>query len=184
MIFSTAKKEQEARLPSDAILMSRLREGDLAAVEPLFQKYASSLLALAAHITGSKEDAEDIVQDVFVGLPVSARAYIEAGQLERWLRRVTVRMCLMAMRRDRNRRQVGLDHVQPTDPSLRMLSQITLSEAVRNLPSTLRTVFVLKEIGHYTHAEIGSMLGIRPGTSEVRLFRAVRILRKILKAST
>jgi RNA polymerase sigma-70 factor (ECF subfamily) len=165
---------------SDATLTSRIREGDVTAIEHVFAKYASSMLALATQLIGSQSDAEDVVQDLFVGLPTAARSYIEQGQLEAWLRRITVRLCLMSMRRDRNRRQVSLEEMEPADPSSRMITQIALSDAIMKLPVGLRLVFVLKEIAHYTHAEIGSIIGIRPGTSEVRLFRAIRLLRKTL----
>jgi RNA polymerase sigma-70 factor (ECF subfamily) len=178
----SGSKEQKSFPLTDAALMSRLREGDLTAIEPLYARYASPLLGLASQIIGSRPDAEDVVQDVFVGLPTAARSYVEQGQFEAWLRRVTVRMCLMSLRRDRSRRQVGLDQLESTDPSSVMVSRIALTDAIRNLPPSLRVVFVLKEIAHYTHAEIGSMMGIRRGTSEVRLYRAIRILRKTLGA--
>ena len=168
---------------SDAILMSRLRDGDLTTIDHLFAKYSSSMLGLATQLLGSQSDAEDVVQDLFVGLPTASRSYVEQGQLEAWLRRITVRLCLMSMRRDRNRRQVSLEEREATDPSSQMITQIALSDAIMRLPAGLRLVFVLKEIAHYTHAEIGSIIGIRPGTSEVRLFRAIRILRKTLGQS-
>lgn len=166
--------------PSDATLILRLRDGDLAAISLLFARHAGTMLSLATQITGSQADAEDVIQDLFVGLPTAARSYVEQGQFERWLRRVTVRMSLMSLRRDRSRGHVSLEQLEPLDPSVNMVSGIELSDAIRSLPEGLRVVFVLKEIAHYTHAEIGSFLGIRPGTSEVRLFRAIRILRKTL----
>ena len=57
---------------------------------------------------------------------------------------------------------------------------LILNEAIAALPDELRAVFVLREVEGYSHAEIGEMLGIRRGTSEVRLFRAIRLLRRSL----
>src|SRR5688500_3371974 len=131
--------------PSDSALMFRLREGDLAALDTLFDRHASAMLGLATQIIGSPADAEDVVQDLFVGLPTAARSYVEQGQFEPWLRRITVRLCLMSLRRDRNRRQVGLEQLEPADPTSRMVSHIALSDAIRQLPAALRVVFVLKE---------------------------------------
>jgi RNA polymerase sigma-70 factor (ECF subfamily) len=50
-----------------------------------------------------------------------------------------------------------------------------------SLPNDLRVVFVLSDMEGYSHAEIGSMLGIRAGTSQVRLYRARRRLRALLE---
>jgi RNA polymerase sigma factor (sigma-70 family) len=58
-----------------------------------------------------------------------------------------------------------------------------LQRAVAGLPDSLRAVFVLKEVEGYTHAEIGALLGITPGASEVRLCRALRRLRERLEGS-
>ena len=165
----------------DAAIVARLRRGDLTAVELLFKRYAASLLGLATRITGSPANAEDIVQDVFVGLPVAIRNYAENGQFVAWLHRVTVRTCLMFLRRDQRRNEVSLDEERSSNPSDTMLDRLALEEAINKLPTPLRIVFVLKEIEHYTHAEIASLLGIRKGTSEVRLFRAIRILRTTLE---
>ena len=60
--------------------------------------------------------------------------------------------------------------------------RLSLERAINALPSLLRTVFVLREIEHYSHEEIAEILGIRRGTSEVRLYRAIRILRTLLQS--
>src|SRR5438045_330308 len=171
---------EQLTVDSVAETLARLREGDLMAIEPLFARYAQSLLGLALRITASKADAEDVVQDVFVGLPIAIRSYTENGQFESWLRRVTVRTCLMSLRRDRRRHEVQLDERGSSNPTNTLLSQFAVEEAINRLPTPLRVVFVLKEIEHHTHAEIASMLGINQGTSQVRLFRAIRILRNTL----
>jgi len=49
------------------------------------------------------------------------------------------------------------------------------------LPDSLRAVFVLKEIEGYSHVEVGSLLGISAGASEVRLCRAIKSLRHHLR---
>jgi RNA polymerase sigma-70 factor (ECF subfamily) len=51
------------------------------------------------------------------------------------------------------------------------------------LPDPLRVVFTLKEVEGYSHAEIAELLGIRSGTSEVRLHRAKARLRQLLRSA-
>jgi RNA polymerase sigma factor (sigma-70 family) len=171
--------------PSDAQLVERLRTGDTSAIEALYWRHAPGLLRLANNLTDSRDDAEDVVQDVFVGLERALRHYSEAGTFEKWLRRVTARVALSSRRTALRRREVDLgptlvSHL-PTDATF-LPDRLSIEWAITALPEHLREVFVLKEVEHYSHTEIGEMLGIRRGTSEVRFFRAIRLLRDQLKS--
>jgi len=168
----------------DATLVERLRNGDLRALDDLFHRHAHSLLGVAYRLTGSAADAEDVVQDVFVGLPVALRRYAERGSFAGWLRTVTVRLALDRMRRRERRREIPLDSTVERDAGDSSAAgadvRWELERALATLPDALRAVFMLKEVEGYSHAEIGQMLGIRRGTSEVRLHRAIRTLRRVL----
>lgn len=172
---------------TEIALIERARAGDPDALGTLYQRHAEPLFRLAFRLLGSAAEAEDLVQDLFVGLPEALRRYEERGALEAWLRRVVVRMALMRFRRDRRRGEVALpDPELPGAPSVgasaeRLSLRLALAEAIRGLSDSLRTVFVLREVEGYSHAEIAEMLGIRVGTSEVRLHRAIRLLRQTLR---
>lgn len=176
----------EISCPDDAELAERLKGGDIDALDEIYHRHAHSLLRLAYRLTGSADDAEDVVQDVFVGLPLAMRRYVDQGKLEAWLRTVTTRVALNRLRRRGRRREVQLD-VETAVPRVggadAEIGRLVVSEALAALPHDLRAVFVLREIEGYSHAEIGKMLGIRRGTSEVRLFRAVRQLRQLLRTA-
>lgn len=165
---------------SDAVLVERLRAGEDGALEIVFRRYASELLRLASGLTATTADAEDVVQDVFVGLRLALRRYEDRGMFRSWLRAVTVNTALAARRRQTVRREAPLE---PTlsEQTRDQHEELALRDALAQLPEPLRDVFVLKMVEGYSHAEIGELLGIRSGTSEVRLFRAVRRLRDLLK---
>ena len=95
-------------------------------------------------------------------------------------RGVTVRTALSRRRRSARRRETVLEttlaSVNDPDPS----DGIALGDALRRLPDSLRQIFVLKFVEGFSHAEIAELLDIRPGTSAVRLFRAIRSLRSLL----
>ncbi len=152
----------------------------------LYLEHSASLYRVAYRITGSIADAEDVLQDVFVGLPEALRTYEARGSLEGWLRRVTARVALARIRKRARRAELPLRHASPPvrDPPLsdRVVERTALERALDELPSTLRLVFVLKEAEGYSHAEIAALLRIRPGTSEVRLHRAKQILRTLLES--
>lgn len=150
-----------------------------AVIAELYGRYGADLFRLAYRLTGTKEDAEDVVHDVFVGLPEKLERYEERGRLDAWLRRVTARVALMRLRSGRRRPAIRLENVDM--PAASEEPSIDLQAAVDALPVTLRSVLVLKEIEGYSHTEIADMLGISAVTSRVRLLRAMRKLRRILR---
>jgi RNA polymerase sigma-70 factor (ECF subfamily) len=166
---------------SDAELVPAARTGDVRALAALYTRYGARLMAVAYRLLFSAQDAEDVLHDVFVGLPEALRRYDERGTLEAWLKRVTARVALTRLRQEHAGRQVSIDSATlPTPSSIDHDAAITLRSAVAALPPSLRSVLVLKEIEGFTHAEIGEMLGISTGASEVRLHRAHRLLRTAL----
>jgi RNA polymerase sigma-70 factor (ECF subfamily) len=168
---------------TDAELVQRLRDsGDPQALEAVFRRYSADLVRLATGVMPRVADAEDVVQDVFVGLRLALRSYDERGTFRAWLRGVTVRTALAARRRDTRRRETALDAAVDAPDADRM-PDVAMRDALARLPEPLRDVFVLKVIEGYSHAEIGALLDIRAGTSEVRLFRAIRRLRDLLSES-
>ena len=169
--------------PDDAQLVDRLKSGDLGALDALYHRHANQMMALAYRLTGSADEAEDVVQDVFVGLPVALRRYVDRHLFHAWLRTVTTRVALNRMRQRGRRREVPMDGAEEALSARTRDSperRVILAEAIAALPDELRAVFVLREIEGYSHAEIGEIMGIRRGTSEVRLFRAIRLLRRSL----
>jgi RNA polymerase sigma-70 factor (ECF subfamily) len=154
-------------------------------IRELYSRYALSVHRLAYRITGSADDADDIVQDLFVGLPEALRSYDGRGSIEGWLRRIAARMSLALVHKRGRRSEVpltesaGLQSKQPLPDAA--VDRISIDEALAQLPASLRIVFVLKESEGYSHTEIGEILSIRPGTSEVRLHRAKQLLRAYLK---
>lgn len=148
------------------------------ALSRLYQLHARELLGLARRLTGSIADAEDVVQDLFVGLPEALRRYDERGYLRGWLRRLTVRLALMRLRSGRLRRESDLDD---RIAASRAAEHRQVHEAIDRLGPDDRAIVVLKIVEGYEHAEIAELLGIRRNASEVRLHRALARLRKQLE---
>jgi RNA polymerase sigma-70 factor, ECF subfamily len=173
-------------LPSlaEVELVSRIRAGDREAMSIAYRRYSGSLLSLATRLTGSATDAEDVVQDLFVGLPHALQRYQEWGHLLPWLRRIAVRLVLMRLRARKKRREADLGQAgEMIEPGQIYSDGAALAEALDQLPDEHRAIVVLKTIEGYSHEEIGRMLGIRRNTSEVRLHRALHRLRELLEES-
>ena len=168
-------------------LIRSARAGEAAGVGGLYERYAAALYRTAYRLSGSGADAEDVVHDVFVGLPEALRRYENRGSFDAWLTRVTVRRTLMRARGERRRREVALDDACPEALLVHPVARTEAADvrravhiAVIALPVGLREVFVLRQFEGYTHEEIASLLGITPGASRVRLTRALVALRHAL----
>jgi RNA polymerase sigma-70 factor, ECF subfamily len=164
-------------------LVARLRGGAPEALEELYLRSSRALLAAAYRLVGSVADAEDVVHDVFVGLPQALHGYRDDGRFDAWLRRVTVRTALMRLRSGRRRReepdQAGEQHAAGGGPE-EDLSRREVMAALAALPDGTREVVVLKLVEGYSHAEIAGLLDISAGASRVRLTRGVALLRRQL----
>jgi len=166
---------------ASAELVRRIRLGDSEALGGLYDVFGTALFRLAYRLTGTREDAEDVVHDVFVGLPEALDRYEERGRLGAWLGRVTTRVALMRHRSRNHRREVGLEGAEALAAESERTEHTALQAAVDALPIALRMVLVLKEMEGYSHAEVAEMLGINAVTSRVRLLRALRRVRRELE---
>ncbi|HEU5175409.1 MAG TPA: sigma-70 family RNA polymerase sigma factor [Gemmatimonadaceae bacterium] len=169
----------------DAIAATRA--GDPAALAALYGAHGESVRRVAYRILGDSDEAEEVVQDVFIGLPEALRHYREQGAFGPWLRTLAARTALVRLRATHRRRKAPLSEASsvavPPDAD-RLAARLTLAAAIAKLPEALRLVFVLKEMEGHSHAEVAAMLGIRTGTAEVRLHRAMRRLRALLEDRT
>ena len=158
-----------------------IRAGCPDALAVLYREFGGPLYRLAYRLTGTREDAEDVVHDVFVGLPEALGRYQERGSFAGWLKRVTARVALMRLRSRSRRREVALEAAVPREAASHGAEAVALQAAVDRLPEPLRSVLVLKEVEGYSHAEVGELLGISAGASRVRLNRAMRRLRTMME---
>jgi RNA polymerase sigma factor (sigma-70 family) len=165
--------------------LDRLVAGDRQALAQFFTAYGNLVYRTALRLTSSRADAEDITQELFLRLPGAAQGFTGASvSFPGWIRRVAVRQSLMHLRGGRRRREVDVDGVVSLlAPSANDDDRLTLESALARLSDDLRTVFLLKEVEGYAHAEIAELLGISAANSEVRLHRARRTLRNLLGGS-
>lgn len=172
--------------PTEAGLVARTRAGDTEALAELFRAYGDQVYNIAIRLTESPHDAEDVTQNVFVGLPEALGSFSGKGELGSWIRRTATRTALLFIRQRRrqdkwerraNRRSPN------ADPPERIEARMTLRWALKRMPEALRVVFVLKEIEGYSHDEIAETLGISPSASTVRLHRARKFLQDRLEGS-
>ena len=181
-----------AQFGDDKSLVAGLTSGREDALAEAYRRHADAVYTVAYRLLGSTTEAEDVRQDVFVGLPEAARSYQGRGSFEGWLKRVAARLALMRHRQPRRRREHSSGWSSMRDPRGRqpdgqfrgadqdVVDRVALERALGELPVNLRAAFVLKEIEGFSHAQVGDVLGISVDASKVRLHRAKKVLRQLL----
>jgi len=169
---------------SDAALVIRVRADRSDALAALYRRHGQMVYRVAFRFLVNHQDAEDVLQDVFAGLPEALRSYEERDRFPYWLKRLTVRASLMKLRaRERRREDVLMDSdalsARGRGPE-GVADGVAVRRAIRQLSDEQRVVLMLKQVEGYSHGEIGELLGITEGASAARLHRALRRLWEIL----
>jgi RNA polymerase sigma factor (sigma-70 family) len=148
------------RLQSDERLIELTRAGDEGAFEALVQRYRSRLLAFCRHMLRSREDAEDVLQEVFAAAYRAMVADDREILARPWLYRIARNMCLKHLAR---RRPTTDGCVEDLDvPALGgTLEAVHVREDLRQivgdvqeLPETQRTALLLREIDGLSYEQI------------------------------
>ena len=159
------------------------QSGNIAAFGALFRQYERLVFKNAYLITGDREEAEDVLQEVFVSVWKSRHTFNpNRGKLTTWLHRITVNKCL-----ERNRRRKldtlpleGLDlpATQLTDNVLVTRQEYDkLIEAMNSLDAKHRAVLILRYFNDLSYEEIAKAVGIPLGTVKSRINSGLKLLR-------
>jgi RNA polymerase sigma-70 factor (ECF subfamily) len=175
---------------TDAVLIERLRTGDLSALGALFDRYYTPIFRVAMAITHDNAVAEDIVQDVFLKLHRYCNRIDTNLPLLPWLYRVTVNLSYTWISRTQKRR-VSLEAVVESlmsPPWLGPDHQAEVVEvhdqvraAIRELNFNQRVVVVLHYLNGLSLEEIAEILKCPVGTVKSRLYYARENLRQRLE---
>src|SRR3954454_761888 len=166
------------RAASDERLVARLRAGDEDAFEVLYDRHHASLLAFCRHMLGTREEAEDALQHVFLAVHRRITTDGRPLQLKAWMYAVARNRCLSMLR---SRRQgVALEDVdEPSTDGLAVAAAVEQREDLRGLlgdlaglPDEQRAALVLTELGDLSHDEIGEALGVPKPKVKALVFQA------------
>lgn len=178
----------------EAQLLAGLRAGDRMACTCLLKRYAPRLYRLALQLSGSADDAEDVLQESFIQACANIPSFEGRSSLGTWLHRIVRNTALMHLRRKRPDVQIdpdALDDVistalpsdtrsEPDDTVLTRELREVVDHAVLALPATLRAAFVLRDIEGLSTQEAAAALEIGEPALKVRLHRARLALRQHL----
>jgi RNA polymerase sigma-70 factor (ECF subfamily) len=169
----------------------RLLDRDHAALGDVYDQYSSLVYGLALRVTGDARAAEDVSQEVFIGLWERPDAFDPArGSLRTWLGTLTHRRAVDHVRRElarrrRNEKAAGAVSVVPDVGE--MAAALVTAERVRAaldvLPDDQRRAVDLAYFGGRTYRDVARILGIPEGTAKSRLRLALRKIAAELEAA-
>jgi RNA polymerase sigma-70 factor, ECF subfamily len=158
---------------------------------------ADQMYRVARRLVGSREEAEDLVQDAYARAFRSWRSFRPGTNLRAWLFRILTNLNI-----DRGRREQRAPDTQPieegdyylynrleengatdVDEVVERLSQDSIVQALSAVPHDFRDVIVLVDIGDFSYQDAAQILDIPVGTVMSRLHRGRRILKQALAES-
>lgn len=172
-------------VPGVSIWVDKIRAGDRAAFAALFRAYYRALVALVRARIGSKPEAEELIQDLFVRVWERRETLDPARPIDRYLLRAAKNAALDHLRRRRvtERMQSTLaadPPPRPSSPEDRVRSRELYTAArsiIDRLPERTREAFVLSREAGLSHAEIAKLMEVSSKTVEKQIGRALRALR-------
>jgi RNA polymerase sigma-70 factor (ECF subfamily) len=167
---------------SDEALMLRIARGDERAFRALAPRYAVRAAGLARRICGNAADAEDIVQEAFLRVWISAPRWRPEAAFRTWFYRIVFNL---ALNKKRRAPFAPLEAAgDPADPALRADAALMRAEETRRvagaiaaLPARQRSAIALTYDDELSNAEAAQVLGTSVSAFETLLVRARRTLR-------
>lgn len=164
-------------------LLERFAQGELEAFETLFRQFQGQVYGWILRIVRDTGAAEDLTVETFWRIYRSRARFNPAGNFGAWTRRIATNVALDHLKSVR--REVELpDEVSqgvPPDPAVRRELRDGIASAFRQLPARFQMVATLALIEEEPYEDIAGALGISISAVKLRVFRAVRLLRKKLK---
>jgi RNA polymerase sigma factor (sigma-70 family) len=177
--------------------ISQLKNGDPAAYRELVDHFRDRVYNTALALVRNAEDAQDVSQEVFIGVFQSAGSFRGDARLSTWVYRITVQKSLEHIRNARRKKRggvlmslLGREHLLPVEtnapfyhPGVKLENKeraAILFQAIGQLNENQQTAFTLHKVEALSYAEIAEIMKISVSSVESLMFRAKQNLRKIL----
>lgn len=184
---------------SDRTAVVRAGDGDSEAFRSLVERHSRYVFAVAYRLTGSVEDAEDVVQNAFLKAYRQLSRFEARADFKTWLHRITVNCAIDLIRAKRAREvahdpddlEAGADaaHADGATPGpdrLLLSAEIRdrLREGLTRLTTSERAAFTLRHVEGLTIREVATAMGLKTEAAKNSIFRAVRKMRVALQPLT
>lgn len=181
----------------DTVLIEQFSKGCEASFEEILRRYETKVHNLALRLTRNTQDAEEVLQDVFVTVYRKIDSFEGKAKFSSWLYRITVNAAFMKLRKRRQDQSVSLTDMLSQIQNMEIPHQTSfgarcdsravngqireaLEGAIGRLPEDYRAVFVLRDVDGLSNKEVGELLNLSIPAVKSRLHRSRLMLRKRL----
>jgi RNA polymerase sigma-70 factor, ECF subfamily len=181
---------------AERALLARLRQGDPEAFEALVREHQDRVYDFCVRMLGDREEAQDLVQDIFVSVHQNLRKFREDAKLSTWLLRISKNQCLNRLKYLKRRGQGRTDEYvevgekvlsgaleAPPMPDAMLdaaRERARVQRAISQLEPDARMLVALRDIEGLSYEEIVDITELPEGTVKSRLHRAREKLADIL----
>jgi len=181
----------------ETALLSRIQAGDKAACAECIEIHSPAVYRLALRLMENEQEAEDVVQETFINAFKAIDSFEGRASLATWLYRITYNAAMMRLRRPAPQ-MLSVDETLSSETQVVVPRQLfdwcclpeedfesdevrlELENAIREMPESLKAVFVLRELEGLSTAEAAETLEVSEGAVKVRLHRGRLWLRERL----
>ena len=180
-------------IDTDAKLLEQIAAGDNRAFTTLYRRYWEGLFVTAAKALRSKEEAADVVQDVFLSLWNRRKGINVQGSLAAYLHTSVRYKCIHYIEKNINRRdylelltEVAVN-TSPLDPEVSLQVkelEEAINKTISKMPSKMQEVYKLSRQQHLSHKEIADSMSISVETVKKHIQHALSLIRTDLPSGT
>ncbi|HEY9069782.1 MAG TPA: sigma-70 family RNA polymerase sigma factor [Candidatus Ozemobacteraceae bacterium] len=172
----------------DDLLMGRLCRGEVSALEQLYRRHADRVFRLALRLTGRREEADDITQDVFVRIWEYRAAYSPERRFRAWALRICLNQCRDRARRCRERAFLDPSSAEampdrqplPEETAVDRLMTSQFAGAFLRLTEPDQQLLALRLDGEIGVEEIAEVLGCSVRTVHYKTREVIQRVRRML----
>lgn len=164
-------------------LLHGLHQGDMDAFETLFRQHQHAVYGWILRITRNPAAAEDLTVETFWRIYQARMRFLPEQGFEGWARRIATRAALDWLRAQRPESELHAELPSPPVADAALCAEIRLktAQAFARLPPKLRVAATLAVVDEQPQKEVAAALGISLAAVKVRVFRALRLLRRDLE---
>jgi len=188
--FAEAPAIADVGSATDLELTKVAANGNMAAFEEIYRRHHRRVYSICLRMLQNASEAEDLTQDVFIQLYRKIGSFRGDSAFTTWLHRMTVNQVLMHFRKrtvkfekttEEGETPVQIVTGTQNPEKMRIVDKIALDNAIEQLPTGYKNVFVLHDVEGFEHEEVARILGCSVGTSKSQLHKARLKLQKLLR---
>ncbi len=160
-------------------LLCRVADGDNNAFEQLYVSTGRGVYAFVLSYLHSRQDAEDVVQNVYLKIKTSVCGYRRGTNASAWILQIAKNTALDFLRK--RKQEIYLDEIEHIGKSDEVDSGEVITAIEKHLSEEEQRIVILHALWGYKHREIGHILSLPTGTVTSKYKRSIEKLQKVLK---